>query len=75
MTKADKLVEKLKRGKINAEELRKLMNHFGYIYKHGKGSHEYWSNGEGIIVISPHGKDLKPYQIRAAKKVLLGEDE
>lgn len=72
MSKTDKLIEKLKSGKIDARQLRTLMEKMGFSYKHGKGSHEYWSDGQQIIVISPHGKDLKPYQIRAARKVLLG---
>ncbi len=72
VTKADKLIKKLGRGAIGARELRTLMSHFGFEHKHGKGSHEYWSDGERIIVISPHGDELKPYQIRAAAKALLG---
>lgn len=78
MSKIEKLIEKLKRGSISADELRTLMKKMGWILGGQKGSHEQWLHPEksypdGHFTLATHGKDLKPYQINDAKKKVLGE--
>lgn len=71
MTAVDKLKEKLKRGSINARELRSLLNKEGWMLDHTKGSHESWSKKDKRFILATHGQGLKPYQIKQAQKVLL----
>ncbi len=37
-----------------------------------RGSHEVWVQEGRTIVLALHTKDLKPYQIREARSILLG---
>ena len=74
MSKQQKLVEKLQNETISAEELRNLLGRMEFSARQPGTSHQTWSHEDGRrITISPHGKDLKRYQIKEAKKALLGE--
>jgi predicted RNA binding protein YcfA (HicA-like mRNA interferase family) len=70
MTKTDKLMEKLKRGSIDANELLTLLSKRGWSKVGGKGSHQVWSDGKKVLVLALHGKDLKRYQIKDAQEAL-----
>lgn len=70
MSKSDKLLAKLKNGTISADELTTLLNKLGWKLKGGKGSHQTWSKDTLTLVLSPHGKDLKKYQIKQAQVAL-----
>lgn len=74
MSKQEKLIEKLKNETIGADELRNLLKRLGFGYRQPGSSHQTWFHADGRrLTISPHGKDLKRYQIKEAQKVLLGE--
>jgi len=75
MTKAAKLKSKLRMGTIDARELRTLLKQEGWRLDRVKGSHEFWERGTLTFVLATHSKDLKPYQVRQAREVLLSEDE
>jgi predicted RNA binding protein YcfA (HicA-like mRNA interferase family) len=65
----DKRIDKLLNYSIKASELENLLVNLGFENKGGKGSHRTWvKKGCLPILLSPHGKDLKKYQIR---KVIL----
>lgn len=70
MASKDKLLEKLKNGSIDANELRTLFKMQGGILKRTKGSHEQWYINEQRFTLATHGKDLLPYQKNAARKIL-----
>lgn len=71
MTKAAKLLEKLKNGSVNASELRTLLKQNGWELDRVKGSHEIWVKGVETFILATHSKDLKNYQIKEAQKLLL----
>lgn len=75
MAKADKLKEKLRAGAIDARELRTLLGQCGWVLDRVRGSHEFWERGSATFVLATHSKDLKPYQIRQARSVILSEEE
>ena len=74
MTKLDKLIAKLKNGNIDAVELRALLGKLGWRLERTRGSHEIWVQGPETFVIATHAKDLKPYQKKQARDVLLKEE-
>lgn len=74
MTSAMKLKEKLRTGGINGRELRTLLKHEGWVIDRVKGSHEIWISGSRTYVLATHSKDLKPYQIKEARLLLLTEE-
>ena len=74
MTSAMKLKEKLTAGAINARELRTLLKHEGWVIDRVKGSHEIWIAGSRTYVLATHSKDLKPYQIKEARLLILTEE-
>ena len=71
MSKTDKLKAKLENGTIKANELRTLLGKEGFVLDRTKGSHEIWVKGKKSLVLATHGKELKPYQIKEAKGVIL----
>lgn len=71
MSKTDKLIAKLREGRIDGTELSTLLGRLGWILKRQKGSHQHWSNGEKILVMVAERVDLKPYQIKEAQSALL----
>jgi len=71
VSKTDKLLEKLKNGSIDAHDLRTLLKKLGWDLDHSTGSHEVWKKGAHRFILAAHGKDLKPYQIKEAKRILL----
>lgn len=74
MSKHEKLILKLRNESISADELRTLLVRLGFVRRQRGTSHQVWSHSDGRnLTISPHGKDLKRYQIKEAKRVLLGE--
>ena len=73
MSQTDKLLAKLKGGRISGAELVTLLGKLGWRLMRQKGSHQTWSNGVKILIIIAGRIDLKPYQIKEAKKALLGE--
>lgn len=79
MSKTEKLLQKLENGNIKADELRTLLGKMGYELKNTEGSHEQWvhpnkSYPERCFTLATHSKDLKPYQMREAKKRLLKKE-
>ena len=73
VTQTDKLLAKLKDGRISGNELVALLGKLGWRLMRQKGSHQSWSNGERILIVIAERTDLKPYQIKEAQKALLGE--
>jgi len=74
MGKKEKLLEKAKNSpqNIKFEEICKLAEAFGFVYKGGKGSHKVYSR-EGIIEILnfQNVKGMaKPYQVKQFLKIL-----
>lgn len=74
MTKNEKLKDKLRRGGINANELRTLLKQEDWLLDRVKGSHEIWCKEADTFVLATHSKDLKSYQIKQARLVLLTEN-
>ena len=70
-----KLKLKLERGSITARELRTLLKQEGWSLERTRGSHEYWVKGERTFVLATHDKDLKHYQIKLARRLLLTQEE
>ncbi|OQW50759.1 MAG: hypothetical protein A4S09_11435 [Proteobacteria bacterium SG_bin7] len=70
MASREKLLDKLRNGSIDANELRTLLGMCGGILKRTKGSHEQWSVNGKPFTLATHSKDLKPYQIKGAKQLL-----
>ena len=81
MSKTEKLVEKLKTKPkdFTWAELQKVLTHFGYEEKSGKGSRRKFINKEGNIISlhEPHPKKiLKAYMIELVLEHLnLNDDE
>ncbi len=71
MSKKDKLIIKLQNGTIKGRELEALLRQLGWYQLRQVGSHQTWSNGEKMLVLIAGRMDLKPYQIKEAKKALL----
>lgn len=74
MSKTDKLMAKLKRGKIDARELRALLKVKGFQKERQRGSHEVWERGSETFLLATHSAELKPYQIKQAQERLLEEE-
>lgn len=70
MSKADKLLAKLKNGSISAQEMKTLLGQLGWVLARQKGSHEQWLKNGKVITLATHSKDLKPYQIKQVLKVV-----
>ncbi len=70
MSKADKLLAKLKNGSISAQEMRNLLGQLGWVLARQKGSHEQWLKNGKVITLATHSKDLKPYQIKQVLKAV-----
>ena len=75
MRSSDKLRRKLDSGSIDGRELRTLLKQIGWVLNRTKGSHEVWTKGVKTFILATHSKDLKPYQIKQAKALLLEEEE
>jgi len=75
LSKVEKLLDKLRRDSIDAAELRTLLGQLGWIRDRTKGSHEIWINHDQKLILATHSKDLKRYQIKQAKALLLTEEE
>lgn len=73
MSQNEKLLTKLREGRIDGAELISLLGRLGWTLIRQKGSHQTWSNGEKILILIAGRTDLKPYQIKEARKALLGE--
>jgi predicted RNA binding protein YcfA (HicA-like mRNA interferase family) len=71
MTKAAKLLEKLKNGSLDAQELRTLLKQNGWVLERVKGSHEVWTKDAETFILATHSKDLKRYQVKEAQRLLL----
>ena len=70
MSKADKLLKKLKNGTISAAEARTLLKKLGWELRNCVGSHEQYVKGSGRITIATHEKELKPYLIKLIQKAI-----
>ena len=70
MSKADKLLTKLRNGSISAKELRTLLGQLGWILARQKGSHEQWLKNDKLITLATHSKEVKPYQMKQVLKAL-----
>ena len=73
MSQTDKLLGKLRAGRVTGAELVALLGKLGWKPIRQRGSHQTWSNGEKILIVIAGRSDLKPYQIREAKKAIFGE--
>jgi predicted RNA binding protein YcfA (HicA-like mRNA interferase family) len=73
MSKLEKLLEKLKNGSIDSDELRTLLVKMGWILDRTKGSHEQWlSPSKQRMTLATHGRSLLRYQIEEARKKIIG---
>jgi predicted RNA binding protein YcfA (HicA-like mRNA interferase family) len=72
VSQTEKLLAKLKDGRISGSELVTLLGKLGWRLIRQKGSHQTWSDGEKIMIVIAERADLKPYQIKEARKALLG---
>ena len=75
MSKTDKLLEKLKRGSIDADDLLSLLRKLGWTHDRTAGSHQVWVKGDKTLVLALHGKSLKRYQIKEAQAAIGVSDE
>jgi predicted RNA binding protein YcfA (HicA-like mRNA interferase family) len=75
MSKTEKLLTKLKNGSLDGLELITLLKRLGWYPLRQVGSHQTWSNGIKSLTVIAGRVDLKPYQIKEAKKLLLPEDQ
>ena len=73
MTQTDKLLKKLKEGRISGSELSTLLSKLGWSMKRQCGSHQTWSDGDLILIVIAERKDLKAYQIKDAQRALIKE--
>ncbi|MBI4402985.1 MAG: type II toxin-antitoxin system HicA family toxin [Deltaproteobacteria bacterium] len=74
LTRTQKPIEKLRRGTLDGNELRALLKKEGWMLDRVKGSHEIWKCGSQTFVLATHSKELKPYQIKEARRILLKEE-
>jgi predicted RNA binding protein YcfA (HicA-like mRNA interferase family) len=51
------------------------MKQLGWEHARTNGSHETWICGSGVMTLATHSNDLKPYQIKAAQKHVLGDEK
>ena len=77
MSKIEKLIEKLKSKPTDFEypELKRIMEHFGYMEKEGTGSRKRFIDSSGNIFTlhKPHKPpQLLPYQVKEAVEHLEG---
>lgn len=70
MSKADKLLAKLRNGTISAQEVRTLLGQLGWVLARQKGSHEQWLKNGRVLTLATHSKELKPYQIKQVLKAM-----
>jgi ATP phosphoribosyltransferase len=73
MTKADKLIEEIKKGKrISADEADKVLKLAGYKPKKQKSGtrHQVYTNGKKILVILLDKKEQPNYIIRQIQEIL-----
>ena len=75
MSKADKLREKLKHGKIDSREAANLLKQAGWAIDRQNGSHQIWARGKETFSLATHGKELKRYQIKAIQEAVFNEGE
>jgi len=75
MSKTDRLLEKLNNKTISASELYTLLRRLGFVLDRQRGSHQCWKKGSKVLILSPHGNELKPYQIKQAIEVVKGETD
>lgn len=75
MSSTEKLKTKLNNGSLDVRELRTLLKQLGWSLNRTKGSHEVWVRNAKTFILATHSKDLKPYQIKQAQRLLLEEDE
>jgi len=70
MAGPDKLKTKLLQGsRLSCQEVRKLLENFGYAMKRQKGSHEQWVKDGRTFTLACHGKDAPYYILDALKKI------
>jgi len=77
MSQIEKLIEKLKNKPTDFEysELKRIMEHFGYIENEGAGSRKRFIDDEGntLTLHKPHKPpQLMPYQVKEAVDHLEG---
>ena len=84
MAKLDKVLEKILRGtsdaNIDFDDLRQLLNNFGFDERI-HGSHHIYTKSDVIEIINlqPKGSKAKPYQVKQVRNLILkyklaGED-
>lgn len=70
MSQLEKLLIKLQNETISAKDARTLLAKEGWELIRTRGSHEHYSKNGKVLTLSPHGKELKKYQIRQIKMAL-----
>ncbi len=74
MSKTEKLLQKLTIGTISASEMRTLLGKLGWNLRNTVGSHEQWIGpANEKYTLATHDKELKQYQIKDLKKLILKE--
>ncbi len=68
---AEKLIEKLKQGsRLSCQEVRRLLEHLGYLMKRQKGSHEQWVKTGRTFTLACHGKEAPHYILDSLRKLV-----
>lgn len=81
MSRIEKLVAKICSGKSDAnvsfDEASSVLEHLGFRYDGGKGSHRVFRHEDGRKIVLPfHGNGvIKPYLVRQIRKIAGGIDE
>lgn len=75
MSKTEKLLRKLKEGRIDGNELISLLKKLGWAIANKEGSHFTYSNGNKKITVIAERVDLKRYQIKQVQELLLPEEK
>lgn len=72
MSSKKKLRQKLRQGTLDAQELRTLLRQEEWKLRNTVGSHEHWRKGSVLYTLATHSKELKPYMVKQAQRILLG---
>jgi predicted RNA binding protein YcfA (HicA-like mRNA interferase family) len=81
MSRIEKLVAKVFGGQADAnitfDEASSVLEHFGFVYDGGKGSHRVFRHSDGRKIVLPYHGDgvIKPYLVRQIRKATGGGNE
>jgi len=72
MSRAEKLMEKLKEGReLTIAEVQVILRRLGFSLQRIQGSHRIWRRGPGeLVVIATHRKTIPEYQAKQIRAFL-----